>query len=273
MKDYPFIVDVPADEYHEAARRGEFLSSHLLGYFRACPLLYKKKISGEIEPLDTAAYQTGRAIHTLVLEGQGKFDEEYLVSGGPVNPKTGEPFGKLTKAYREWAAAQKRPVVSTEDYGFMLKLRTSVWLNPVANALLERGRAEGTVRCAVEGEPCQIRMDWFNPDFCGNPTIVDLKTCENLTYFEHDARKYGYPQQLAFYRRVFQEASGGVCPAVYIVAVEKREPFRCGVWHLTDELLDQSNTENLNAIGRLRECRRTATWPTGYEEARILDVY
>ena len=42
MKQYPFIVDIPADEYHEAARRGEFLSSHLLGDFRACPRLYRK---------------------------------------------------------------------------------------------------------------------------------------------------------------------------------------------------------------------------------------
>ena len=41
MHSYPFIVDIPADEYHEAARRGEFLSSHLLGDFRACPRLYK----------------------------------------------------------------------------------------------------------------------------------------------------------------------------------------------------------------------------------------
>ena len=273
MKDYPFIVDIDADEYHAAARRGEYLSSHLLGDFRNCPLLYRKKMSGEIEPTDTAAFETGRAIHTLVLEGQGRFDEEYVVSSGPVNPKTGEPFGKLTKAYKEWAAAQRRPVVSSEDYGFMLKLRTSVWLNPVANGLLERGRAEGTVRAELAGEPCQIRMDWFNPDYDGRCVIVDLKTCDNLSFFERDARKYGYPEQLAFYRAVFSVASDGVFPDVYIVAVEKREPFRCGVWKLTDVLLDQANTENLNAIARLRECRRSATWPTLFEEERILDVY
>ena len=138
MKQYPFIVDIPADEYHEAARRGEFLSSHLLGDFRACPRLYRKRMSGEIEPTDTAAYQTGRALHTLILEGRAKFDAEYLISSGPTNPKTGEPFGKTTKAYREWLASQKRPIVSSEDFGWMLKLQQSVALHPVANALLER---------------------------------------------------------------------------------------------------------------------------------------
>lgn len=195
------------------------------------------------------------------------------MSSGPVSPKTGEPFGKLTKAYKEWAAAQKRPVVSSEDYGFMLKLRTSVWLNPVANSLLEHGFAEGTIRTQINGEPCQIRMDWCNPDFNGKCVIADLKTCENLSFFESDARKYGYPEQLAFYRRVFAEASGGIHPEMYFIAVEKREPCRCGVWKLTDVLLDQANTENLNAIGRLKECRRTATWPTLFEEERILDIY
>ena len=272
MHRYPFIVDIPADEYHEAARRGEFLSSHLLGDFRACPRLYKKKLSGEIEPTDTAAYQTGRALHTLILEGRAKFDADYLISSGPTNPKTGEPFGKTTKAYREWLAAQKRPIVSSEDFGWMLKLQQSVALHPVANALLEHGRAEGTVRIALDGEPCQIRMDWFNHDFEGRPVIVDLKTCDNLSFFERDARKYGYPEQLAFYREVFKAASGGVAPDTYIIGIEKREPYRCGVWKLTDGLLDQSAATNQTAMSLLKECRRRNEWPTGYEELRIFDT-
>ena len=272
MKQYPFIVDIPADEYHEAAKRGEFLSSHLLGDFRNCPLLYKKKMSGQIEPIDTAAYQTGRALHTLILEGRTRFDEEYLISSGPINPKTGEPFGKTTKAYKEWLAAQKRPTIDSEEFGWMSKLQSSVWLHPVANALLEHGRAEGTVRVELHGEPCQIRMDWFNPDFNGKPVIVDLKTCDNLSFFERDARKYSYPEQLGFYREAFKEASGGTYCDVYIIAIEKREPYRCGVWKLTDELLDQATATNNTAMSALKECRCRNEWPTGYEDERVMDV-
>ena len=271
MQKYPFIVSIPADEYHDAARRGQFLSSHLLGDFRSCPKLYKKKMSGEIEPVDTAAYQLGRALHTLVLEGRSKFDEEYLISSGPVNPKTGEPFGKLTKAYREWASAQKRPVFSSEEFGWMLKLQQSVALHPVANQLLERGCAEGVVRIALNGEPCQIRMDWFNPDFEGMPSIVDFKTCDNLSFFERDARKYSYPEQLAFYREVFKTASGGVTPDIYIIGIEKREPYRCGVWKLTSGLLDRCTCTNRMAMSLLKECRCRNEWPTGYEQIRVMD--
>ena len=116
MHKFPFIVDIPADEYHEAARRGEFLSSHLLGDFRKSPRLYHKKMNGEIDPSESTALAVGRAVHVLVLEGRAKFDAEFMVSDGPVNPKTGEPFGKLTKAYREWAASLDKPVVSGPDF-------------------------------------------------------------------------------------------------------------------------------------------------------------
>ena len=267
------FADIPAEEYHQAARDGKFLSSHLLGDFRRSPRLYQKKMNGEIEPSESAALAIGRAVHTLVLEGRAKFDEGFLVTDGPVNPKTGEPFGKATKAYREWAEAQAKEVVSGPDFAFLTKLRESVWAHPVAWELLGDGVAEQSVRTRYGDEPCQIRMDWFRADFEGRPVICDLKTCETLDYFEGDARRFGYPQQMAFYREVLRAASGGeVVADCYLVAVEKREPMRCGVWKLTDGILESCALENERAIAALRKCRREGNWPTGTEDLRLLDV-
>ena len=273
MNKLPCFVSVPSEEYHADAREGRFLSSHLLGDFRKSPKLYRKKMTGEIAPEDTAAFLTGRAVHTLILEGRAKFDEEFLVSDGPVNPKTGESFGKLTKAYKEWAAAQTKDVVSGPDFAFMSKLRESVWAHPVARELLDDGIAEQTVRTHYCDEPCQIRMDWFRADYDGRPAICDLKTCETLDYFEGDARRFGYPQQMAFYREVLRTASDGdVVADCYLIAVEKREPIRCGVWKLTDGILETCGLENERAIAELRKCRRENNWPTRTEDLRILDV-
>ena len=273
MHRYPFIVDIAADEYHQAARDGKFLSSHLLGDFRKSPLLYKKKMSGEIEPTESAALALGRAVHTLVLEGRSRFDEDFLVTDGPINPKTGEPFGRLTKAYREWAASQSKDIVSGPDFAFIAKLRESVWAHPVARELLSDGTAEQTVRTQYCDEPCQIRMDWFRADYDGRPVICDLKTCETIDFFEGDASRFGYPQQMAFYREVLRAASGGEIVAdCVLVAVEKREPLRCGVWKLTDGLLESCARENERAIAELRKCRRENVWPTRTEDLRILDV-
>ena len=269
----PFFADIPADEYHQAARDGKFLSSHLLGDFRKSPRLYRKKMTGEIAPEDTAAFLTGRAVHTLILEGRTKFDEEFLVSDGPVNPKTGESFGKLTKAYKEWAAAQTKDVVSGSDFNFMSQLQQSVWTHPVASLLLDDGVAEQTVRTTYFGVACQIRMDWFRADYEGRPVICDLKTAADLTYFEGDARRFGYPQQMAFYREVLRVASGGEIDAdCYLIGIEKNEPMRCGVWKLTDGILQACAAENERAIAELRECRCCNCWPTRTEDLRILDL-
>lgn len=268
------FIDIDAEEYHQAARDGKYLSSHLLGDFRKTPKLYRMKMAGEIEPTESTALTMGRAIHSLVLEGRSAFEKDFMVSDGPVNPKTGEPFGRLTKAYREWAAAQQKCVITGQEFSLMAKLQQSVWTHPVAMDLLDDGIAEQTVRTHYCGEPCQIRMDWFRADYDGRMLIADLKTCENIDWFESDARRYSYPHQAAFYREVLRKALEDETDAIdcYLIAIEKREPYRCGVWKLTDGILSACAKENERAIAELQVCRRENKWPTRLEDLRIFDL-
>lgn len=261
------ISSIPADEYHSASRSGQYMSSHLLSDFRESPALYHKKITGEVADSESPAMALGRATHCLILEGRMAFDEQYLVSDGPVNAKTGESFGRATKAYGEWLSSQDRQVVSSRDYGFMLKLQKSVWLHDGASTLLDKGLAEGVIRTEYCKVPCQIRMDWFSPEH----GLVDLKTCDSLKWFESDCRRYGYIHQMAFYHAIIREVSGESVP-VYLIAVEKNEPFATGVWHLTDEVLAQAEQINTAALARYRKCLKTDAWPTGYEEVRIIST-
>ena len=89
-------------------------------------------------------------------------------------------------------------------------------------------------------------------------------------YFEADARRYGYVHQVAFYQAVLSQVIGLAMP-VHFVAVEKKQPFRTGVWKVHEEVLAQARRENEAAIGRLRECMATDIWPSGYEECRLVD--
>lgn len=265
MNSYNFIIHEPAEDYHARSKSGEYLSSHMLADFRKCPALYHKKLNGEIQESESAAFALGRAAHTLILEGRGAFDDAYFI-GEPINPKTGESFGKNTKAYAEWAAEQTKEVIAPKDFGFLVKLQKSVWRLSIATDLLTHGEAECVVRAEYCGMKCQIRMDWFNP----TRGIIDLKTCDDLTWFEADARRFGYIGQLAFYRAVLRQRFGRNVP-IHIIAVEKREPYRCGVWQISEEALDFSEQENVAAIARLAACRQNGIWPTGYEQIRILD--
>jgi hypothetical protein len=257
------LLHEPAEVYH--AKAGEYLSSHLLGDFRRCPQLYFRRRCGLIPSEERPAYLVGRAAHSLILEGKDAFQEAFAV-GGPINPKTGQPFGQTTKAFAEWAESQRKDVLTAEQYHLVQAMADSVKRHPAARELLADGVAEGVVRSEYCGLPCQIRMDWFAP----YRALCDLKTVDTIDYFESDARRYGYCHQLAFYGAVLKQRIGLRMPAYFIV-VEKREPFRCGVWRVMDEVLDHATRENEAAIRRLRECQETGNWPTGYEDPRYFD--
>lgn len=151
----------------------------------------------------------------------------------PINPTTGKPYGSNTKAWAEWAESLGKDVLTEKQYAQLLHMQHAVQSHPVAAQLLSHGVAEAVVRADYCGMPCQIRMDWY-----GDAGLVDLKTCDDLTWFEMDVKRFGYIHQVAFYRAVLEQAAGIQVP-VYLVAAEKKEPFRCGCWLIHEDVLRQ----------------------------------
>lgn len=252
----------PIEAYQ--AQAAHYLTSHQLADFRKCPLLYHKKKLGLIEEEDRPAFLVGRAFHTRVLEGAAAYESQYAI-GGPINPKTGEVFGATTKAFSEWAARQGKPVLTTQQHELVLRMAEAIRGHKLAMELLSDGIPEGVVREMYCGMLCQIRMDWYGPQ-CG---IVDLKTCDDLDWFEADAKRYGYIHQVAFYHGVLSQTSVAPTP-VHFVVVEKREPFRAGCWVVSSDALSLAQQENEAAIERLRWCIATDSWPTLFENVRTL---
>jgi len=264
--DLKFLVREPAGVYHAKAK--DNLSSHALADFRRCPALYRKKRLGLVPERDSAALLIGRAAHTLILEGRERFEAEYAV-GGPVNPRTGKPFGSNTKAFAEWAERVGTPVLDDWQAARIEQMAASVRGHLFARELLREGVAERVVRCEFGGHRCQARIDWINPT--PGRGIVDLKTCECLDGFESDFRAFGYAHQLAFYRVLVHHAAGVALP-VYVIAVEKREPYRCGVWQVARHVLDAAQRENHEAMRELTRCRSVGVWPTRFESLRLIDT-
>ena len=264
--DLDFLTTEPASVYH--ARAKDNLSSHQLADFRRCPKLYRWKQLGLIPQRDSAAYALGRAAHVLILEGRERYEAEFAV-GGPINPKTGQPFGTQTKAFAEWAASIGRPVLRAADAALLEQMHAGVHDHVFARELLRSGVAEGVVRAGYGGVPCQARIDWVNP--VDGRGIVDLKTCTDLDDFEHDLHRYGYVHQMAFYRELVVEACG-VELEVHLVAIEKREPYRCGVWQISRRLLDRAADENVAASEELTRCREHDSWKTRLESLRLSDI-
>lgn len=263
--DLGILLTESEAQYH--AQADQFLSSHQLLEFVRCPLLYHKRSLGMIEEAESTSYLIGRAAHVRILQGREAFEAAYAL-GGPINPKTGKPFGFGTKAFDQWAEAQGKPVLSHEHVDLVEHMAAGVTMHGEAMELFRVGRAEGIVRAEYCGVPCQARIDWLHP----HRGLVDLKTCDDLSWFEADARRYGYHWQVAFYRSILAAVLHGMLVPVYLVGVEKKEPYRCGVWRVGDRTLAQAQRENEAAIVRLLACEERNEWPTGYEEIRILDV-
>lgn len=261
------IISEPEKQYHSRSKFGEMLSSHMLAIFNKSPFKYHKTICGEIPDKDTPDYAFGRAAHKLILEGTEAFNDTYTVSDGPINERTGKPFGKDTKAYADWLDLQSGEVVTAADFDKIQAMELSVRGHRETPNLLRPGIAEGVVRAEYCGVQCQIRMDWFSPE----SGIVDLKTARDMEMFEYDARSYGYILNMAFYRGVLREATGHNFP-VHLIAVDKTDFHICGVFAIPEAELDAAERINAAAIMRLIECRARCTWPTGFERKRLLTL-
>jgi hypothetical protein len=109
------------------------------------------------------------------------------------------------------------------------------------------------------------------------PVIVDLKTCSDLDSFEYDAKRFLYGIQFAFYQQILvsaiideYELEAVTPPKVFVIAVEKREPFRCGVFEVPDYILAHFNKKVFSAIESLKQCQRDGAYPTLFEDVRML---
>lgn len=255
--------------YHGRSKSGEYVSSHLLQLFTRSPWKYYETISGEHQDEDKPEFAFGRAVHKMILEGQEAFNDAYTVADGPVNPKTGQVYGKSTQAYQNWLAEQHGEVVTIDDYEQIKAMYNNCLLHAGVSQLLDSdGDAEGVVRTELDGVPCQIRMDRFSPEH----GIVDLKTCRDIEFFEKDCRDFGYAYQLAFYQSVLESACGVKFP-VHIIVVDKTEFHIAGRWDIPDAELEVCDRVNRAALKRLKQCRESGSWPTGYERTRIFSLH
>lgn len=250
-------------DYHRQSSK--YLGSGKLEIFRdESPELFKKDLDGKLPKFDSVAYAQGRGAHTMILEGMDIYMETYTI-GGPSN-KQGEPYQRSSKAFIQWCedeGLEAEFVLSKIDHDLNLNMLAGCQRNPDIVKILLEGEPEKVIRARYHGIDCQIRPDWIGPTH----GITNLKTCRNLKYFKKDARwTFNYIASEAFYRGVAHAALSDMpeMPCTYI-AVEKREPYRAGIFPISWELLDEEEEKNCEAIDRLIQCRETGVWPTLFE--------
>lgn len=230
---------------------------------------------------DTDALRTGRGLHTLVLEGEDRYADEFRVATAcsAIVKSTGEPCkngGSLlgiddrwycrTKGHAPLGSIEPDDTISAEQDTTIRGMRAGIMRCKGAREFLEADGANELSIVWVDGETgllCKARIDMARP---GWNCIGDLKTTEDASRrgFIRSIDKYGYHRQGAFYLRG-AAAVGLDCEHFSIIPAEKPEPNAAGAYKLKPDAI-AAGDEQITRLLRIRaKCEETGEWP-GYSE-------
>lgn len=243
------------------------LTSRLLRDFRKCPQLFYRKQSGLLPSTTSKTYLVENAARYLILKGREAFDEKYLIGGDrPINPKTGLPYGTETKKYAEWRATVEQEILTEQEGQTVFAVAAAVAAHDEAAPLLAAGRAYVHADGEFDGLPAQSLSHWLSDD----GTLVYITIINDLDRFAEQARDYEYAHRLQFEDAVLTSTGENV-QRYRLIAIEKREPFRVGVWTIGEELMWDAIQQNRAAAQHIDECQSTGHWPTNFETLQTLE--
>lgn len=260
----------------------EWCSAHRLEKFLASPPGYKAWFDGQIAELDKVAYVFGRAAHVFILEGIDAFEARYLASDGPINPKTDQPYGRATKAYAEWLAAQRetgKELITDSELELIHGMDDGVWGCDFAAGLIDSssGLPEVTLKAEIEGVMCQSRIDWLDVP---RGYFADLKTTKELgepphddnpwtCAFVRDCKSFAYLRQMAFYRLMIRHTYGADF-SCHMIAVEVEQPHEVAVFEVSQQTLAIHEEQVLNGLREYRKAVESDTWASRFDRVFVL---
>lgn len=221
MKFPQVIKDMANEQYHRGEWQSEFISSTTLKNMLVSPKYFRYSLTNPHE-ISLAARLQGSIYHSMLesLTRNGCIEgiyDEFFVFEAPVNPKTGEPYGTNTKAYKEEYEFQmlvnngKTPI-SQEEIN-TAKAMVNALLNDCGNTsqmvetFLQNGEPEMSFFIEYEGARFK-----FRPDIITANKIVDWKSIASDDLKEEtiarQISKMGYGFSAAFYQFFAHQATG-----------------------------------------------------------------
>lgn len=240
------------DEYLEI----DAINASLLKEYSVSP---KRGIWSQSRIKESSAMEIGKLAHTLCLEGEGAFlqqmEREYCVSGA-INPRTGAPYGKDTKAFKEWVKEFSfgRKVVTEQEIEDVKEISRQVYNHrPSRNTLELCDKRELTLIWDYQGLKCKARLDLF-----GDRIICDLKTTSKLKSKYQiiiECKKYDYDLQFAWY---YDGAIAcGLNPlefrAIFAQSVEEKD---VGCFKISNKMLDAGRIKYREALKNYEDAQK-----------------
>ena len=255
--------------YHQS----KGVSSSVLRRFRQSQLHAMQEV---VEP--TPAMQFGSAAHSLIVEGENAFNNEFAVMSG-------HPNLKINKDLK--ADCEKRGItVITEDKRDILFQMKDNLIEEARKFLdVDQGEYPG-----VFTKPYENSLYWWEQDVLlklrsdvirhpvvqpysdESIVVIDYKTTSDCSVsgFTRSIRRYQYDLQAAFYRRGYQKAGFKVEDFLF-VAQETKAPFATKIFKMHDEDMDRGWDQLEKTLGDYKSVR-DGERPTIYNTPSIVEV-
>ncbi len=246
------IYNEPEGVYN--AHRADHITVSAMCDYNDCARTYKAVKDGEIVKDKSSVFGFGSSFHSMVLQLE-VFRRDYRISG-PLNPNTNKPYGPESKKYKDhvsdWAKYKNITCVHPDDYKIIKAMDKALKGHKLISSLLsQESQAEVTIRGTINDVKVQSRLDWLSVGI-----LADLKSCADIDKFKSDCWKFKYFFKMGFYQNMARWA-GLEIDTVCLIAVEKKQPYRCGLFEISDHpemKTDEEYIENLMLMSEDAEC-------------------
>lgn len=196
---------------------------------------------------DSPALVIGRVLHSMLLD--------------PEPPHVAVYEGKV-RAGKEWlafcAAHPNETILKRSELEDCAAMRAAILAHPPAAALFAEGEGEVTIEWSQYGIQCKGRIDWLRP--CSR--WVEVKTTRKIqpARFAHEAGRFLYHAQLAFYDDGLTAITGEEREPPTLVTVEKFPPYDVAVYRVPQETLDIGRRKVDDWLRKLAAARDSGRW-------------
>lgn len=225
-----------------------------------------------VEPETNKALDFGKAAHMLLLGEEG-FSKAYAIRPDHRPDDMDKPVesrrkwnGNATdcKAWLEWAAEQKRTVISSDQIKVIRAISDRLQQNELVRHGILNGRIERSI-IAKDGDMWLRTRPDVIPNSGGD--YVDLKTAASVDdeSLSKAIYQHGYHVQAGLLRMVVRAVLGAnAFQSFTFVFVEKSEPFDVRIKQLKDCDIDIGEKQARQGLKVMRRCIAEGHWP-GYD--------
>lgn len=266
------VVPMTQAQYFEASEGRKVVTPENIGGLLEYPALFHAmQDDRELRPALSESMTVSRVFTDFLNMSGAEFMAAYVVADGPVNPKTGKPYGMDTKAYAEWRAGLDKEPVSAAQMSMFGKMAAAFLSHGYVKALELGGYGENrnvVVAAKVAGVDCMCKVDrlFEHPD--KGVVAVDVKSTGDLCVFQRSADSMHYREQQALTSMILSAAGFGPALQTCIAAVERGPMPRCGVFGVGE--MNKAMERVLTALQGYAESCGTGVYGTGFEAPVVL---